>query len=54
MEHGYEAYMPSISGPSQGSHQSCSLTVLSSRYMVLDKKSIPMVACNHIVTFRLD
>jgi len=28
-------------------HQSCSRTVLSSKYMVLDRKSMPMVACLH-------
>lgn len=28
------------------SYQSCKRTVLSSRYIVFDKKSIPMVACN--------
>ncbi len=26
-------------------HQSCSRTVLSSKYMVLERKSMPMVAC---------
>ena len=29
-------------------HQSCSLTVLSSKYMVLDKKSMPIVACMRV------
>jgi hypothetical protein len=33
-------------------YQSCRRTVRSSRYIVLDKKSIPMVACNRI--FSLD
>ena len=28
-----------------GPYQSCSLTVLSSRYIVFDRKSMPMVAC---------
>jgi len=32
-------------GQDGAAHQSCNLTVRSSKYMVFDKKSIPMVAC---------